>query len=209
MSRPEHALDLDRLYHTHARAVFGLALQITSDPVLAEDAVQETFLAAHRGRAGYRGESAPSTWLYRIAVRESCRLRAAARRTAAQHTRANDAALQSRDWSGETLTPGPAATAVAQEDLQRLLRVLDLLPDEQRLALVLLQARDIPGEAIAEMLGVPLGTVYTRAFAARKQLCRLLSDNESPSMPPRAHGSPTPACVAGFSPRGSSARSRE
>jgi DNA-directed RNA polymerase specialized sigma24 family protein len=42
------------------------------------------------------------------------------------------------------------------------------------MALVLLQVRELPGEVIAEMLGVPLGTVYSRAFAARRRLAELL-----------------------------------
>ncbi len=55
------------------------------------------------------------------------------------------------------------------------MEAMDQLSDEQRLALVLLQVQDLAASDIAEMLGVPVNTVYTRAFHARRRLRELLA----------------------------------
>ena len=71
--------DIDALWRSHAGKVHALAMQITLDRELADDTVQETFLAAYRARATFRGDSLPSTWLYRIAVRVARHLAARSR----------------------------------------------------------------------------------------------------------------------------------
>lgn len=56
------------LYQRHKAGIFTLAVRMTGDRAEAEDITQEVFIRAFRGLAGYRGDSAFSTWLYRIAV---------------------------------------------------------------------------------------------------------------------------------------------
>jgi RNA polymerase sigma-70 factor (ECF subfamily) len=159
-------IDIDALWHSHAVKVHALAMQITLDRELADDTVQETFLAAHRARATFRGDSLPSTWLYRIAVRVARHL--ASRRRADSKFIARATAMNALGASRSTSadTDPEAAT--------RALAALALLPEDQRLALVLLRVRDLPGETVAELLGVPIGTVYSRASLAAKRLRELL-----------------------------------
>src|SRR3954453_13987778 len=58
----------EQLVAEYGDRVFGIALRVTGSPSDAEDVMQETFLRAFRSWADFRGEAAPTTWLYRIAV---------------------------------------------------------------------------------------------------------------------------------------------
>lgn len=167
MTLPAHPVDLAALYRASARSLFGVAFRITGHTSDAEDALQRTFLLAHIAKDRFRGEAGPSTWLYRIIVREACRLRA--ERQLRRERLGAAAALEA-----DRQSPDAAARAAEADERARVLEALDQLPEPQRMALVLLQVRELPGEVIAEMLGVPLGTVYSRAFAARRRLAELL-----------------------------------
>lgn len=152
-----HHLDVEALFASHRRRVLGLALKITGNLALAEDVLQETFLCAHHGSKQFRGESSPGTWLYRIAVREALRARARLRR-----------------FEGARCEPPIAEPSRDRvewvEQVRQVLRMLDSLPEEQRLALVLMDVRELSAEEVGSLLGVPPSTVYTRAFRARLKL---------------------------------------
>jgi RNA polymerase sigma-70 factor (ECF subfamily) len=164
----EPTLNLASAFKAHQRDLLGLTLRITGNLALAEDALQETFLAAHAAAGGFRHEARPSTWLYRIATREALRVRANARRHA-------DGARSAASRTNRSDTPDPGQPAAWIEHTRALLDALDQLPEEQRLALVLLTARAIPAEEIADLLGVPANTVYTRAFRARVRLKEIMA----------------------------------
>src|SRR3954468_2135979 len=61
---PEYAA----LYEQHSRQIYYLALRMLSNPTQAEDATHDIFVRAFRNMRQFRGESAPRTWLYRIAI---------------------------------------------------------------------------------------------------------------------------------------------
>ncbi len=175
-------LDLAALFDLHQRQLLGLTLRITGDFALAEDALQETFLSAHRAAEKFRGECAPATWLFRIAAREAIRQRA--RRDA---RRARDLQYANQDRSsGPDRQPAADTVLSWREKAQRLLSALDRLPDDQRLALILLSVRELPAGEIARLLGVTPATVYTRAFRARQRLNELLGGDDLPAAPARA-----------------------
>lgn len=173
---PAPSLDLAAAFNAHRHELLGLILRITGDFALAEDALQDTFLAAHAAAAGFRGEARPSTWLYRIATREAMRVRYKAKRHASRARAAAD---------GQNRTPEalPGARVEWLEATQALLTALDQLPEDQRIALVLLSVRAIPVEEIADLLGVPVNTVYTRAFRARVKLKQIMNAVASPQGP--------------------------
>ena len=165
---PTIPLDLAKLFDDHQRPLLGLILRITGDLASAEDALQETFVSAVRAAPAFRADAAPSTWLYRIAVREGVHARARAHRDrmrAAERIHRDDRA------------PPGLGRAEWVEQTEHVLRALDMIPDEQRLALVLLSVHELTADEIATMLGVPAATVYTRAFRAREQLRTLLTRN--------------------------------
>lgn len=159
------SLDLSALLNEHQRKLLGLALRITGDFELAEDALQQTFMQAHLSASSFRGESSPGTWLYRIAVREAVRLRNSRReRPLGRGSMADPAELERAN--GERSAKSPEW----QEQTLRLLRALDELPEEQRMALVLLSVHELSAEVTGEILGIAPATVYTRAFRARLML---------------------------------------
>jgi RNA polymerase sigma-70 factor (ECF subfamily) len=170
-------LDLSALFDSQQRRLLALTLRITGDFGLAEDALQQTFLRAHRLAGGFRGEAAPETWLYRIAANEALRLRAQQR---SQRSSEREAAgrTQGRQGAGQQAEAADAAPAWRQE-AEAALAALETLPEEQRLALVLLSVKELSGEEVAAMLGVPAATVYTRAFRARLALRRVLEGEGS------------------------------
>ena len=166
--QPQSTLDLAALFEQHQHGLLGLALRITGDFALAEDALQETFLCAHAGARSFRGEARPGTWLYRIAVRESLRVRSRARRV----TSLNQAI--SRVSAYQKAEHSPMDRLAWVETTWELLRALELLPEDQRLALVLLSTRELTAEDVGAMFGIAAGTVYTRAFRARLKLRSML-----------------------------------
>jgi len=164
-------INIDRLYTRLARPVLALAYQLTGDAHLAEDVLQETFLAAHKHAHTFKGNSAPETWIYRIAVNAANRAR---RKHARTITIIDRLRRRARDSTRDHRAPHP------QPANTRVRRAIDQLPEDQRNAILMLSIREIPAATIAETLGIPTNTVYSRAHAARRKLRQLL-DNQSPN----------------------------
>ncbi len=129
---------------------------------LAEDAAQEALHRALRALPRFRGDSALSTWVYRIAHREG--LRALERW---QRRRAREAPISALgEPQAET-----APDLVAQEDeLQRLRRALDTLPDNHRLALGYHYLEGLSVAEIAQVTGAAQGTVKAWLKRGRDRL---------------------------------------
>ncbi len=149
------------LFRAHREPVLALCLHLTGRRVDAEDAAQETFLAAHRALPGFRGEARLSTWLYRIAVRASLQVKARRR----PHLELDD----------ELGAPGSAEAALlARDEARRVQRALQLLPTEQRAVLALFAVEGLSHAEVADVLGVPVGTVWSRLHLARRRLAEAL-----------------------------------
>src|SRR3954470_20692995 len=138
------------------RRVYGLALTVVGDRVLAEDVAQEALTRAWRHAEAYdprRGSVA--TWLLTITRNlaiDAIRLRRADPRSPA------DVA----ELAGATASRGPADTAVANHEGQEVRDALRGLPVEQRRAIVLSAFHGRTAREIAELEGIPLGTAKTR-----------------------------------------------
>jgi len=136
-----------------SRRLLALCLHLCGNAADAEDALQETLLALHVAR--FRGESSVETFAYRIALRIALRIKAR-RRLAGQP-------------SGEPAGSG-AGPIEAAADAAKVLRAMARLPTEQRAVLSLFALEGLKHKEIAEVLGVPEGTVWSRLHAARKRL---------------------------------------
>ena len=154
MPRP----DLARLFDQEQARLLALCHRLTGDRAAAEDALQDTFLLAHRHLAGFRGDAAPETWLYRIAIR------------AAHRRRDRDRLARDRDRAA----PPPQANQ-GSDDAETLRVALEALPDHHSLVLSLFALRGLSARVVAEILGIPENTVYSRAAAARRALREALS----------------------------------
>jgi RNA polymerase sigma-70 factor, ECF subfamily len=156
--------DLDATFERDKERLYALCLRLTGRHEEAEDALQDTWLAARSSIAKFRGDASLSTWLYRIAIRSATRVRAQ-RRTA---TLEREPESRTRD------------DEESREKLRRLLRALDELGLEQRTVLALSAIEGLGATAIAEVLGVPEGTVWSRLSLARQSLRRAIAAGDTP-----------------------------
>ena len=158
---------LAELYDRFGRVAYGLALRVLRDQALAEDAVQEAFLAVWRSAARFVPErSKASTWILTLV-----------------HRRAVDAVRREERRRAEPIeTAGePSADATDEAAWLRLERArvqeaLAKLPDQQREALELAYYGGFTQSELAERLGEPLGTIKSRMFKGLSRLRDLLAE---------------------------------
>lgn len=137
-----------------------------------EDVVQETFIRAYRGLESFRGRSAFYSWLYRIATN-------AALNTAQREPLPVDI-QEDADERAYAFEPGrsdaenPERTLMASQIAETVQRALARLKPELVQPLMLYEVEGKTYPQIAEMLGVPIGTVRTRIFRAREFIAKRL-----------------------------------
>ncbi|MBC9205395.1 sigma-70 family RNA polymerase sigma factor [Roseomonas aerophila] len=149
---------------THLDAAYGLARWLVRDPNLAEDVVQEAVLRGINYFASFRGEDGRA-WLMRI-VRNTAYTMLAARQQAGRiEAGDSDAVLDVPDPDD-----GPELALSRQDDAARLERALAALPIELRECLVLKEIEELSYKEIAHITGVPIGTVMSRLWRARRAL---------------------------------------
>ncbi len=155
------------LARRHEDKIFSIAWRITGDRSDALDATQDALITVYRKVGSWRGESAFSTWLYRIAVN-------ATRDVMRRKGRA--------PVPEEEITPRASSEDVEQQVATRLdvQRALMELPHDYREAVVMHDIGGIPYEEIAEATGVALGTVKSRISRGRKKLARSLEPSRDP-----------------------------
>lgn len=154
------------------RRVYGLARTIMSDDRAAEDVAQEALVRAWRHAAAYdprRGSVV--TWLLTITRNLAIDAIRVRRPTAIDPDHVADLALASAER-------GPAETAEVNQELVRLRAALEVLPPEQRRAIVLAGVLGLSAREVAEREGLPLGTAKTRIRAAMQRLRVLLVTEE-------------------------------
>ncbi len=136
-----------------------------------EDVLQETFLAAWRGAGGYRPQGACGGWLWGIARRQAALL--LRRRGPAERA---CTALPAVLVAGRPDAPDPVETALARTELDGAVAALGPDGSPEREVWRLMYEQDRPVAEVAEMLGVPPGTVKSRAHRARRLLRAALRD---------------------------------
>jgi RNA polymerase sigma-70 factor, ECF subfamily len=155
------------VYDQHHLAVRAFASRLVGDPSAAEDLVHEVFVALPRAVRGYRFESSLRTFLISIAVNHARHhVRAATRRRAAMGRFALEPEGNSQD---------PEQVQRRKELASLLTRALDSLPLDQRVAFVLCEVEERTSREVADITGVPEGTVRTRLHHAKKKLREALS----------------------------------
>jgi RNA polymerase sigma-70 factor, ECF subfamily len=162
----------------HNQRLYRLARSILKDDWEAEDAVQETYLRAFTGLAGFRGESGLYTWLARIAMNEAFgRLR---RRTPATEPLEDHAELGPAAMSNVLPLPGlgplPEQAAADAETARIIERAVDRLPQPFRTVFMLRAIEQLSVEEVATLLEIPEATVKTRYHRARRLLRLALDD---------------------------------
>ena len=165
----------NELVRRYERRVYGLCRGMLRSRDAAEDAAQDTMLAAWRGLSGYRGGNFPA-WLLRIAGN---RCRDELRRRKRRPTSSLDELIDEHGdaFSPPDDAPTPEKRALDSETGRALLRALDQLPDGQRQAVILCDVQGMHYEEIAQAAGVSIGTVKSRLSRGRARMRQLLIDS--------------------------------
>jgi RNA polymerase sigma-70 factor (ECF subfamily) len=161
------------LVHRHQDRLYQTAYRLLGNSADAQDVVQDAFLNAFQSLHQFKGNARFFTWLYRIAVNSAISMRRRDARLAGRR-----AAVTADSGGGSThVEPHdesdgsrPDTALERAEDEQRLQTALGALTPEHRTVLVLKEIEGRKYEMIAEILGVPIGTVRSRLHRARLEL---------------------------------------
>lgn len=146
--------------------VYGVVYRMMPDRTQVDDLAQEVFLKVHRGLPYFRGDARLSTWIYRI-VQNVC--------SQARTRRRPDLPLDGGREDRPVREPGSVDGAFADLELRdRLEKAIAQLPENYRLLIAAHYLRGVQYEALAEALNIPLGTVKTHLYRAKRQLRELL-----------------------------------
>jgi RNA polymerase sigma-70 factor (ECF subfamily) len=151
------------LYQAHAGRVYALCLRLEADTMRAEELTQDVFVHAWERLRSFRGESAFSTWLHRLAVNVVLTDRRSAWRRSRRVLSTDDPAMFER--AGDFETPG------AGLDLDQ---AIAALPPGARAVFVLHDVEGYQHGEIAALMGVAEGTSKTQLFRARRLLRKAL-----------------------------------
>ena len=161
---------LAELYDRFGRVAYGLALRVVRDAALAEDVVQDAFLAIWRSADRFVPErSKTSTWILTLVHRRAVDL---VRREERRRTDPLELAVGGTGEATDEI-------ALLRLERERVQGALKLLPDPQREVLELAYYGGFTQSELAERLGQPLGTVKSRMFAGLARLRELLSEPAS------------------------------
>jgi RNA polymerase sigma-70 factor (ECF subfamily) len=152
------SLTFDEVYDAHAAFVWRVVRRLGVREADVADVVQEVFLVVHRQLGGFEGRSSVRTWVYGIATR--C---ASTHRRRAHLTRE-----ASGDVPESSIEPDQPTSIDRRQARARLDRLLDELSDDQRAVFVLYELEELPMAEIADVVGCPVQTAYSRLHAARK-----------------------------------------
>jgi RNA polymerase sigma-70 factor (ECF subfamily) len=155
---------LEELFRRHRQAAFRVAYRCLGQEADALDAVQEGFVKVLRHLDGFHRRSSFKTWLLRIVANAALDLR--------RRDRRRTTVLEG--WRREHGSEQPAAVVAGGLERAELRRLLDealaALPEAHRQAFVLHTDGELPYREVAEVQGVPIGTVMSRLYYARRKL---------------------------------------
>ncbi|MBV9272101.1 MAG: RNA polymerase sigma factor [Candidatus Eremiobacteraeota bacterium] len=152
------------LVERYDRAVYHLAFRTLRDSEEARDVAQEAFFKGYRSLRTFKPGAKFSTWIFAITYHACCDRLARKKRFSNEEL---------PDWADPT--PGPEQTAIAIDEASRLRLAIEALPEKYRTVITLYHLQGRQYEEIAEVLGLPMGTVKTHLFRAKEHLRRLLT----------------------------------
>jgi RNA polymerase sigma-70 factor, ECF subfamily len=161
----------NELVRAHQAQVYRLLFRMLADAAEAEDVAQEVFVSVFKSIDSFRGDSALSTWLYRIAANHAKnRIKYLARRARATE-QPLDELSEGRLAVGLTArTDGPDQWFESKEASTHMEQAFASLEPEQRLLLTLRDLENMSYEEIRQVSGLPIGTVKSKLHRARMAL---------------------------------------
>lgn len=156
---------MEALYRSHLDDAVRLAYMITRNWATAEDAVQEAFIQAFRSIGTFHEGKPFKPWLAKIVVNKSRRI------GAKFNAPWDELDYQQADSSDDG---SPEKRFLQEEERHRLAQAINLLREKHRLPLILKYLSDLSEAETADVLGIPVSTVKSRLYVARKQLAEKL-----------------------------------
>jgi len=153
----------EELVKMYSERIYKLVYSRIGDYHDTMDVVQEIFYRAYRGYSSFRGEAHPFTWLYRIALNTT-------NRYLSKLGRRKEVSLE-RDF---VHMDDPQERVELDEEKMKLRKMLTKLNDEHRTILFLRYYEGLDYKEIADILGIPMGTVRSRLSRARATLEKLM-----------------------------------
>lgn len=173
------------LFQRHYRRIHNFALRFVKDTDIAQEVVNDTFMIAWRQAAGFEGRSQVATWLLGIARYRALGVKKLRRPQ-----------IECLDEQYEATLADPTERVDVrmqrEETDVRLKHCIAALPNEQRVLIEMHYFRDVSLKDAAAITGLPLNTVKTRMFLARKKLIRMLAEEDDASIVPQT----MPAAIA-------------
>ncbi len=166
----------DELFERYKAKIFSFVRRYVRDTETAEDIFQKTFIRLYTKAGYFKRESKFSTWLYTIAA-NLCKDELKKRRFR-QHVSLESSTAYGRNGTkipapGEKIpssAPGPRSRAQKNEVSALIRKAVDELPDEFRIVVTLHGLHRLKYREVAEILGIPLGTVQSRMHTAMNKL---------------------------------------
>jgi len=169
------------LFERYREAAYRVALRVTGRNEDALDVVQDAFIKAFDSLGGFQREAAFKTWLLRIVTNRSLDLlRSRKVRLAVSLDRDEEGDGPRIQPAGDSAAPG--AGLERGELAERLRNAIDALPPDQRAVFAMYADGEATYGEIAEALGVPIGTVMSRLYHARRKLHEMLKDLAPPDV---------------------------
>jgi RNA polymerase sigma-70 factor (ECF subfamily) len=173
MARDGDSHAFSKLVERYMRRAYYVALGLVGRHEDALDLSQEAFARAYKARHRLDPNGSFYAWLYQI-IRRLCFNFNRDRKLHREKLR------QAEDWLVEQHTrvssANPAKSAERTEDIRRVRDAMERLPDRDREILVLKEFEGLKYREIAELLGIPIGTVMSRLYSARKRLAAVLEE---------------------------------
>jgi RNA polymerase sigma-70 factor (ECF subfamily) len=151
------SVDVAAAFREHGPFVWRALRSLGVGDKDVDDVCQEVFLVVHKRRVDFEGRSTLRTWLYSICIRK-----AAAYRRRPQREIGGDTVPEASSSS-----PGPFERTATHEVREQLDRVLATLDDDKRTVFVLYEIEELSMAEVADVIGCPLQTAYSRLHAAR------------------------------------------
>ena len=163
-------MNLEQIYERHADFVWRTLRRLGVADAEARDATHDVFLVVHAQLARFEGRSSLNTWLFTIC-------RSVARDFRRRERRGSQLRKELDDEIDLRADVGRAVEH--HQQLAELERILGTLSSEQRNVFILFEIENLTGEELAEVLRIPLGTVYSRLQLARKAFREELERNRA------------------------------
>ena len=166
------------LFERYRDDAYRVALRITGRPADALDVVQDAFIRAFESLADFQGRARFRTWLLRIVANRARDLLRSRRVRQAVSLDADESENGAPQVAGAD--PPASDAAERRERAERIRAAVQSLPEAQRVVFALYATGEMTYGQIAEVLGIPVGTVMSRLYHARRRLAELLADLAPP-----------------------------